>query len=307
MNTRHPLLVFFSVFTLIFLGASNVANAVPPWFWDAFFEFAEELRERTDAAEAAAAAAQIDAAAAQAEAAAATAAVASIAAELDALKAANEAVNELTSYLKVDTSDPAKPVIRIVGANLQIVNGLGGGNGVNGVGNLLVGYDATRPSGTADCGDGTISDQATCIGAGFSWDVNHKSGSHNVVVGPGHNYSRDGGLVAGSNNTVSADHATVSAGYGNVAANIHSGISGGTENIASGPDASVSGGWLNNASQPASSVSGGHHNSAAGWYSSVSGGTGNTASGNSTSVSGGQSRAAPGTYDWAAGALHEDQ
>ena len=54
-------------------------------------------------------------------------------------------------------------------------------------------------------------------------------GSHNVVVGQWHNFSRFGGLVVGHSNTISGDYAVVSGGY---------------RNEASGDDAAVSGGVL---------------------------------------------------------------
>ena len=67
-----------------------------------------------------------------------------------------------------------------------------------------------------------------------------------------------------------------------------------------------SGGDENEASGDYSSVSGGSKNVASGYISSVSGGASNTASGSRSSVSGGDSRTAAGDYDWAAGALWQD-
>ena len=88
--------------------------------------------------------------------------------------------------------------IFITGANLHIVNGLGStdcfrqrGNPIpdfpNGLGNLIVGYNELRPRGE-----------------------NIRTGSHNVVVGQGHNFSRFGGLVVSGLNTISGDFAVVS-------------------------------------------------------------------------------------------------
>ncbi len=53
----------------------------------------------------------------------------------------------------------------ITSANLHIVNGEGSTNTTNGLGNLIVGYSEQRGDGTDD-----------------------RSGSHNVVVGPAHNF-----------------------------------------------------------------------------------------------------------------------
>ena len=118
------------------------------------------------------------------------------------------------------------------GANLRIVNGLGRtdctGEGQpipdcpNGLGNLIVGYNEPRPG-------------------GFE---NIRTGSHNVVVGRWHNFSRFGGLVVGHSNTISGDYAVVSGGYRNEARGRDAVVSGGVGNEASGEGAAVSGGVL---------------------------------------------------------------
>jgi hypothetical protein len=174
-----------------------------------------------------------------------------------------------------------KHEIFITGANLHIVNGLGStGCGPveepipdcpNGLGNLIVGYN--EPS-------------------VFGGDV--RTGSHNIVVGPEHSFSRFGGLVAGRFNTISGDFAAISGGMGNTASGEWSSVSGGSANFAGGSGASVSGGFGNTASGSDSSVSGGDNNLASGDTSSVSGGSINTASGQGASVSGGKNNLASG-------------
>jgi SOS response associated peptidase (SRAP) len=134
-----------------------------------------------------------------------------------------------------------KNEIFITGANLHLVNGLGQtGCGSpeepipdcpNALGNLIVSYNESR----ADPGDPDV-----------------RTGSHNVVVGQGHNFSRFGGLVVGYRNTISGDFASVSGG--------------GEFNGASGFAAAVRGGERNTASGHHSSVSGGRSNTASGFY-----------------------------------------
>jgi hypothetical protein len=182
----------------------------------------------------------------------------------------------------------------ITGANLHIVNGLGQTDcGLepelipdcpNGLGNLIVGYNELREG-----------------------EENIRTGSHNVVVGQGHNFSRFGGLVVGRQNTISGIFAAVSGGFNNTASGPDSSVSGGNSNTASSPSSSVSGGGNNTASDLESSVSGGSGNTASGVNSSVSGGLLNTASGNFASVSGGRNRTADGDFDWVAGSLFEDE
>jgi hypothetical protein len=200
----------------------------------------------------------------------------------------------------------------ITGANLHIVNGLGStdctdeeGEEIpdcpNGLGNLIVGYNELRNS------------------PDFP-DV--RTGSHNVVVGQQHNFSRFGGLVVGEFNTISGDFAAVSGGLSNTASGTAASVSGGNVNRASGgwPSGSggqvntaegvftsVSGGLFNVASGIRGSVSGGSNNTASGFDSSVSGGQGNEARGDRSSVSGGLNRTAPGEHDWVAGSLFEDE
>src|SRR5262249_27254728 len=76
----------------------------------------------------------------------------------------------------------------ITGANLRIVNGLGETDTTNGLGNLIVGYNESR--------------------LGFR-GPDDRTGSHNVVVGEGLNFSSFGGLVIGQFNEISGEFATV--------------------------------------------------------------------------------------------------
>jgi len=183
--------------------------------------------------------------------------------------------------------------LRISGVNLQIVNGLDATNGfpsdpdttdptlvqVNGVGNLIVGYNETgNPSGDL------------------------RSGSHNIIVGRGNSHQSFGGWLSGRDNTLGApfasvsggarnlasgDGASVSGGYRGVASGAFSSVTGGRYNIASGTYAAVSGGAFNNAAGKVATASGGQFSSVLGDYASVSGGLSNTASGLTSSVSGG--------------------
>ena len=169
--------------------------------------------------------------------------------------------------------------ITFSGINVHIVDGSETTDGeINGLGNLIIGYNELRGSG------------------------DERTGSHNIVVGTELNYSSYGGLVVGQRNTISGtyasvsggsdnfasgDGASVSGGTGNVARDDYSSVSGGTYNLADGLGASVSGGHSNTARGLSASVSGGVINKAAGDYASVSGGTDNLASGSSSSVSGG--------------------
>jgi hypothetical protein len=255
--------------------------------------------------------------------------VAALEEEIAELRELLSNVLSLDQFLSLEMVNE-RPAVRITGANLQIVNGTGETASSNGTGNLLIGYDERREETfRVHCSLGTnpdngtpVTDQIECDIAGGVWAVNHTGGSHYLVVGSEHNYSRWGGIVVGLTNTSNFDFASVSGGSYNIASGENSSVSGGSNNTASGTVSSVSGGQLNRASDDRSSVSGGFNNTASGDSSSVSGGQINTASGSASSVSGGRENAASGRnssvsgginrdasgeHDWAAGSLSEDE
>jgi hypothetical protein len=151
----------------------------------------------------------------------------------------------------------------ITGVNLHLVNGLGrtdcGSENEpipdcpNGLGNLIVGYNELRNNPESP-------------------DV--RTGSHNVVVGQEHSFSRYGGVVVGMRNTISGDFASASGGRNNTASGNFASVSGGGSNTASGGLASVSGGFGNTAAAGLSSVSGGDgvsQENALGWSAGSAG------------------------------------
>jgi trimeric autotransporter adhesin len=171
------------------------------------------------------------------------------------------------------------PDVYFTGCNIHVRNGLGGtGPNVNGLGNLIVGYD----------------EDAAAIPSEPPNEPSVKTGSHNVVIGAGNTYTDRGGLVAGTFNKITARYATVTGGSRNTASAQYSSVSGGIRNTASGDFSSVSGGSQNTASAFYSSVSGGALNKADGSWSSVSGGNSNIAGGDYSSVSGGIANRASG-------------
>ncbi len=202
--------------------------------------------------------------------------------------------------------------VRISGINVQVVNGLGSTDTINGTGNLIVGYDEMEP------------------------DANHREGSHNIVGGGSSHYQSYGGLVVGVSNGVMGPCSSVtgginsrawgnansiSGGFQNATYGVAATVSGGSENVANEWAATVSGGGLNHASGRESWVGGGYHNESSGPNASASGGYNNEATGDRSSVcsgmentasafvscvAGGAYRSATGVSDWVAGTLFED-
>lgn len=181
-------------------------------------------------------------------------------------------VLELAPYVSVDTNvleDLSGPHIIFTGANIHIRNGMDFTDQINGLGNLIIGYNERNqlPQG---------------IGRG---------GSHNLAVGKNHEYTNYGGLVGGEENAVSGAAASVIGGNQNHAAEMGSTVTGGTLNTTFG--------FI-------SSIIGGNGNSTIGLASTVTGGAQNTAFGDESSVSGGWLRSTNDQYDWVGGSLFEN-
>lgn len=186
------------------------------------------------------------------------------------------------------------------GCNVHVRNTSGRTDTIDGFGNLIIGYneDAWPPIETGR---------------------NDRTGSHNLVVGPYHTYSSYGGFVAGSDNSVTDAHATVSGGRVNTASGLNSSVTGGAGNKASGETASITGGIHNKASGDYSLVAGGGGRSSAAGneafarYSAILGGSANITGdpdledpdvGESASISGGSVGRASGSLSSISGGFN---
>lgn len=227
-----------------------------------------------------------------------------------------DSVSGLGSVLTIDTDGNGYSRALFSGVNVQIINGTGSQTTADGTGNLIIGYNNARSTGASVCTDGQHTTSGACTGAGETWAVSHKSGSHNLVAGDENSYSQTGGIVFGYKNVINRDYANVSGGLLNIssgnwssvsggflnsASGDTSSVSGGISNSASGGDSSVNGGFSNIASGSTSSVSGGASNTASGAYSSIGGGANNTTSGDDSSISGGDTNTASGIASSVAG------
>lgn len=170
----------------------------------------------------------------------------------------------------------ARNELVLTGVNLHLRNGLNRSDSSNGLGNLILGYNETRP-----------------IPAGQP-NPNAKTGSHNLIIGPRHNYTAFGGIVGGYQNQISGPYACA-LGQLNEASGICAIVCGGELNVASATSATVSGGNTNHAEGINSSISGGQLNTASGENSSIQGGSLNEVGGRMASVAGGVRNRALGT------------
>jgi len=126
--------------------------------------------------------------------------IAALRAEVHELATRVAALSSLLQHFSREGND-----VIIEGANFHVRNGTGATAGaVNGLGNLVIGYNEARSTGAT------------------------RTGSHNVVVGSEHDYSAAGGLVVGFRNAVSGDFAAVTGGQGNTASGAAAAIGGGS-------------------------------------------------------------------------------
>ncbi|MEM7164188.1 MAG: hypothetical protein AAF581_01920 [Planctomycetota bacterium] len=235
--------------------------------------------------------------------------------------------------------------VRFTGVNLQLVNGLGATNGepldpysvdtavtaVNGLGNLILGYEEASTAATPSARVGShnlsvgVGNSYTAYGGLVCGWLNRSTGAYTSVVGGGGNTA--GGLasvtVGGANNGSLGDRSVVCGGGQNSSlgdcsfvgggdcnttgwTGEHAAIIGGLENIVNGSHSLVAGGEDNWALARASSVHGGNANTADGVWATVSGGLSNLADELWATVNGGVANHANGFYSTISGGVQSD-
>ena len=241
-------------------------------------------------------------------------------------KVKDSSVWALRKNLVVDSTSYGPRAV-LTGINVQIVNGAGSTGSINGLGNLIVGYDEPREQANSfsdvySCSTGLYTTQTDCESHGAIWAITHKSGSHNLIVGPYHNYSQAACFTFGYANTVNGANGVAAGGYFNKASGSGSSVMGGLLNVASGTEDVILGGWSNTTKGAAGGILAGYNNTVAydwgaivgggfgttsGEAATVTGGFGNTASGRWSNVSGGLNRTSSGDWNWTAGSLTQPQ
>ena len=219
-------------------------------------------------------------------------------AEVDVLKA--DSVVGLATVLTVGTDNQGNTAAVFSGVNLHINNGAGAVNNgdpftINGLGNLVVGYDEPISIRGASCSLGIYVNQTICENNNEVWSETHKSGSHNIILGPYHNYSRYSGLITGKTNIVAGDYSMVG-GISNTANNQFASVIGGEGNTVNGLAGSAFGGAFNSVFGETNSTLGGTENTVYGQYSTITGGSENYVEGESSSISGGLNNRADANF-----------
>lgn len=106
------------------------------------------------------------------------------------LTAKQEAILDLFEVLQVPNGNLGTYQALRLTSNLQVVNGTGSTQTMNGLGNLIVGYHEA-PS------------------------INLRTGSHNLIMGEDHGYESYGGVIFGQHNTVRAPWSSILGGEDN--------------------------------------------------------------------------------------------
>lgn len=144
--------------------------------------------------------------------------------------------------------------LRFSGVNLQLLSGSGSESSLNGLGNLIVGYNegSGAQTGSGNLIMGTAAQEATSYGS--------------ILGGHGSKATGPGTVVFGANNRASAEASTVVGGADNVASGVFSMVGGGTQDEATALGSAAVGGTKNTASGPWSLARGGHELVASEFY-----------------------------------------
>mmetsp|Transcript_30337 Transcript_30337/g.60013 ORF Transcript_30337/g.60013 Transcript_30337/m.60013 type:complete len:330 (+) Transcript_30337:136-1125(+) len=210
------------------------------------------------------------------------------------------------NYFSCMSQDAVSGDIYFDGCNVHVRSG-GGSTGatINGKGNLIIGYNEPRDSlmEVPESAEGLEDTEAKKVEAGELDVSDSRGGSHNLIIGDGHEYTSYGGIVTGWYNQISNSYSAVVGGYGNKATGKGSTVTGGQYNEATGRYSSISsGGNGNTASGDYSSVLGGESNDAQGEAAVVTGGLNNKAIGDRASVVGGRKNKARRNFSVVTGA-----
>ena len=140
----------------------------------------------------------------------------------------------------------------VEGCDLQIRSGGGRTDAITGTGNIILGYNELESQSTA------------------------RTGSHNLVIGTGHQYRSHSGIVSGRSNSINAAAGSILGGFGNSVDGEASTISGGQGNTVRAQIGHISGGSWNMVVANEASIMGGSSNVAQGVGSAILGGKGHT-------------------------------
>ncbi len=244
-------------------------------------------------------------------------------------------VPNLGDYVSVGTDENGYTAVFFDETNVYVRSGSKTLYTSNGLGNLILGYNTTWKDPNNDsyytrephCSHGYLEfllldiemNQENCESRGYVWSDVHKSGSHNLVVGEGHNYSGSRNIVSGLNNAVAGDNAIVTGGRslsgssGAIVAGWDSEVTAagfigsGSNNKIHGMNGAIVGSDYSTVSAHGGAVFGGNSIVVRGDGGTALGGDENVVYGDDSTVVGGYQRRSRDQYNIVVGNIVEDQ
>lgn len=172
----------------------------------------------------------------------------------------SSSVQALAPFVSVDPNPEngvAGPNVVISGVNVHIVNGTRETATVNGLGNLIIGYDELPPNTVEMQNIGRGGSHNLVVGRYNQFGV---AGFSNLVGGEWNGAASEAGFVVGLYNETSGAFSSISGGVGNWAGSEYSSVCGGEGNSAIGTCSVVLGGYYNKEYAGDSVTLGGYNN-----------------------------------------------
>jgi hypothetical protein len=225
-------------------------------------------------------------------------------------------LSAILPYLSFNSSGVGgMPTVRVVGANLQLLNGSGSTETTNGAGNLVIGYDASPQQQTGShnlvmgrqvtftsysgIANGHVTSLTGPYAAVLTGEFNTAGELSAVIGGRGNAATGLNSVISGGfNNNATGSNSWIGGGETNLTETNLATIAGGDFNVVAGAEGgSVTGGELNRALGFRSSIAGGHQNVASGVKAFIGGGFKNAASGELSSILGGKEATATKAFE----------
>lgn len=181
----------------------------------------------------------------------------------------------LADYLFVSPNPAGSgiPQVEFRGVNVLVTNGSSVNHELNGTGNLIIGYNNQAGLAPEICSSVEWNNPSDCESAGYVWSNDHRTGSHNLIMGRSMSYASFGNILQGDSHASNSPRSAALAGYQAKLMGARSAIVAGYSNKTSEEYAVVVGGSEAVSSGQASVVVGGDSGQASGLRAVVIGGS----------------------------------
>lgn len=167
----------------------------------------------------------------------------------------------LSDYLFISTSSDDNSITEVEfrGVNVRINNDSSVNHILNGSGNLILGYNSQPGLAPEICSSLDWDNPTDCVNAGHVWSNNHRTGSHNLIIGRSMSYASYGNVLHGDSHASNSPMSAALSGGGNKIQESRSAIVSGYDNQVSERYAVVIGGSSADSSAEAAVVIGGNN------------------------------------------------